>query len=124
MERKKIKIRKKVDAEDSWREYFASIQQVCPWSLPAYEKGKIKITQWQNTPEELSGYLAIVYVYFTRPQRLRKIHNTLNDTTESEWLWSHPEMGGHSSPVPCLIQQDPEQLRKIRDAIRTKQSND
>ena len=68
----------------------------------------------------LADLHARVYVHFVRPQRLRVLHNELNDSTEYEWLWSHPEMGGHSAPLPCLIQQDAQQLERIRNALQTK----
>ena len=46
----------------------------------------------------------------------------MNDTRpEEEWLFSHPMYGGHSTPVPILIQQDLEVLTKARRGKATKQ---
>lgn len=115
----KRKTRKKVDAEDNWLKYFQSIQSVCPWSLPAYKSGLIDITHWQRTVLPLANCTARVYVHTVTPGTLRTIHNGLNDTTEYEWLWSHPDCGGHSAPMPCLIQQDKQQLERIRRALQT-----
>ena len=36
---------------------------------------------------------------------------------QSEWLWSHPEHGGDSTPIPVLIQQDKKQLEQLRAAV-------
>tara|TARA_B100000085_G_C18406331_1_gene456761 strand:- start:191 stop:337 length:147 start_codon:yes stop_codon:yes gene_type:complete len=45
----------------------------------------------------------------------------MNDTRpEEEWLFSHPMYGGHSTPVPILIQQDLEILTKARRGKATK----
>ena len=39
----------------------------------------------------------------------------MNDERPTEeWLYSHPRYGGHSTPVPVLIQQDYELLQKAR----------
>ena len=41
----------------------------------------------------------------------------LNAQTEIyQWLWSHPEQGGASTPVPVLIQQE----RALLDGLRKK----
>lgn len=112
---KRKKKRKRVADAADWAGYFESIRSVCPWSLPSYTKGGIAITHWQREAQPLGDLDARVYVHFVRPQRLRVLHNELNETTEWEWLWSHPEMGGHSAPLPCLIQQDAEQLERIRN---------
>tara|TARA_R110001606_G_scaffold315890_1_gene462686 strand:- start:299 stop:589 length:291 start_codon:yes stop_codon:yes gene_type:complete len=61
------------------------------------------------------------YVY-TWPDKsaewLETMSEGLNDIyPDSEWLWSHPEQGGESTPVPCLIQQDAHQLNTIREKI-------
>ena len=39
---------------------------------------------------------------------------------EEEWLFSHPMYGGHSTPIPILIQQDLEILTKARRGRVTK----
>ena len=39
-----------------------------------------------------------------------------------EWLYSHPQYGGHSTPVGVLIQQDLETLTKARKGNKHNES--
>ena len=44
--------------------------------------------------------------------------NELNEQqTIYQWLWSHPEQGGLSTPVPVLIQQERALLEGLREKI-------
>ena len=46
-----------------------------------------------------------------------------NDTRPSEeWLWSHPDFGHYSTPVPVLIQQDRTSLEKARKSYGKKEN--
>ena len=93
-----------------WTEYFASIVGVCPWSKAYWKQQKIDVQVWRGTGEikPLDDYVARMWIHRNASGRtLRNIHNRLNDVrTHEEWLYSHPQYGGHSTPVPVLIQQD------------------
>ena len=102
----------------NWSEYFASIISVCPWSKSYWLKQKIDVQQWQGehniTP--LEDYVARMWIHKHASGRLLcKVHNRLNDSRDhEEWLYSHPCYGGHSTPIPILIQQDLVILTKAR----------
>lgn len=115
MERKK---RKKAVEEVDWAHYFDSIRNVCPWSAPAYAKGKICIKIWKGKPEELEKNLAIVYVHKHASARLLKkiADRMMSARPAEEWLYSHPRFAGHSTEVPVLIQQDLASLHKARQS--------
>lgn len=41
--------------------------------------------------------------------------DALNESQQVyQWLWSHPDQGGHSTPVPVLIQQERALLEGLR----------
>lgn len=102
-------------AEADWTRYFESIKRWCPWSLVAWNQGLISITKW-NKPEPLGSNEARVYWADLNPRRLKKLCTKLdNADTECEWLWSHPNFGGRSTPIPVLIQQDRARLRELRE---------
>lgn len=105
-----------MDVEVNWEEYFESIQTVCPWSYSSWQKGKIDIV-YQTDPMPLQDFDARVYVVDIEPIDLNAYHEWLNDNTEDEWLWSHPEYAGNSAPVAILIQQDHKYLRMIRNKL-------
>lgn len=112
----KRKIGKKAAEEVDWANYFDSIRTVCPWSAPAYQKGKIKIKVWQGTPQDLEENLAIVYIHKHASARLlNKIADRMMSARPAEeWLYSHPRFKGHSTEVPVLIQQDLAHLSRAR----------
>ena len=105
----------------NWSEYFASIHAVCPWSRAYWAKQKIHIRKWNREQNivELDGYVARVWIHAQASgKQLCNIHHRLNDTRpHEEWLYSHPCYGGHSTPVPVLIQQDRTILERARNAI-------
>jgi len=105
-----------------WSSYFVSIVSVCPWSGAYWRKQKIDIKPWKSEIIPLDDYVARIYIHKNASGRqLKKIMERMNDTRpEEEWLFSHPMYGGHSTPVPILIQQDLEILTKARRGKATK----
>jgi len=101
-----------------WSEYFASIVSVCPWSKSYWRKQSIDIQYWKgiNNITPLENYVARMWIHTHASGRLLcKIHNRLNQCRlHEEWLYSHPCYGGHSTPIPVLIQQDLAILTKAR----------
>ena len=101
-----------------WSEYFASIVSVCPWSKSYWRKQTIDIQYWKgiNNITPLENYVARMWLHTHASGRLLcKIHNRLNQCRlHEEWLYSHPCYGGHSTPIPVLIQQDLAILTKAR----------
>ena len=102
--------------EVNWTEYFASIVSVCPWSRAYWSKKKIDVCEWTGRIQPLGENVARIYTHPRASARLlKKIMHRMNDERPTEeWLWSHPRYGGHSTPVPVLIQQDYELLQKAR----------
>ena len=104
--------------EVNWTEYFASIVAVCPWSKAFWAKQKIDIQRWRGeqriTP--LGDYVARMWLHPNASGRtLCNIHYRLNEQrTNEEWLYSHPQYRGHSTPTPVLIQQDITVLNNAR----------
>lgn len=110
------------DAVD-WLAYFKSIKGVCPWSLSAALQGRIRITDWHSQILDLGTDLAIVYRCTLNAQQLKTITDQLNlNYEELEFFWSHPSQGGHSTPIPIIIQQDHLHLEKIRILTKNTQS--
>lgn len=118
-------VKAKVAKEDStWVNYFAKIRGVCPWSYKLMDKILVIephiscINTW-STVFKASSHEAFVYKF---PQAsvtwLTNKCDQLNASQDfSEWLWSHPEEGGDSTHIPCLIQQDRAKLTTIRESI-------
>lgn len=101
-----------------WGEYFASIKSVCPWSRPYWLKQKIDVQQWRGSKKitELGNYVARVWLHeHASGRQLCNIHHRMNELRpHEEWLYSHPQYKGFSTPVPVLIQQNLEVLTKAR----------
>ncbi len=110
--------------EVNWIEYFASIVSVCPWSKAYWEKQKIDVAKWQGTinVKPLGDNVARIWIHKNASGRLLcNIHHKLNEERQDEeWLYSHPQYGGHSTPIPVLIQQDLKLLSKIRESLNGK----
>lgn len=104
------------DVAVNWQQYFESIKPVCPWSLSAWNKKEIHITNWQSHIIDLDSYQARIYIAPNHnPRQLKKMCNRFNTyRTNEEWLWSHPDFANHSTPVPVFIQQDRDKLTSIR----------
>jgi len=116
--------KEKAVAEVNWRQYFTDIKPVCPWAYRAMEQDKILTWQWSasqaNTVISLFKYSNYEALVFTCPDKDSKWLEAKCDEqnesqTELEWLWSHPEHGGDSTPVPCLILQDAKNLDDLRN---------
>ena len=122
---------RKNEAEVDWLNYFQSISKFCPWSLKSYKEGTMLITQfdkdilklneqnWSNLPWEVIVYL------LGDDLTLDAIDEYVAHRNESqykcEYLWSHPSFtkgGNNQTPVPVIIQQDREQLFKLRKEKR------
>jgi len=115
----------KVAKEDSeWVKYFARIRNVCPWSYRLMDS----ILVWENDETCLSTiaclfpstkFEAFVFVYKNKTaKQLEQLADKMNSKyTHSEFLWSHPNEGGDSTHVPCLIQQDRDKLEKLRENL-------
>jgi hypothetical protein len=107
--------------EVNWIEYFASIVSVCPWSKSYWKQQKIDIQKWTGIEnvKPLGEYVARIWIHrHASGRQLCNIHHRLNEQRQDEeWLYSHPQYGGHSTPIPVLIQQDFELLSNIRQGL-------
>ena len=105
-------------SKEQWSEYFASIVSVCPWSKSYWKQQKIDVQKWTGELhiKPLGEYVARMYIHANASGRiLCNIHHRMNDTRpHEEWLYSHPQYKGFSTPVPVLIQQNLEVLTKAR----------
>ena len=107
-----------MDEQVNWEEYFQKIRRVCPWSWVEYRKGNIDIAVG-NTPKPLANFAARIYIVdIVDHNELEEYHDYLNDTTDDEWLFSHPYYGGNSTGIPVLIQQDAKLLENARKYIK------
>ena len=113
--------------EVDWLQYFHSIKNVCPWSYESYTQGTTKITQfdsnilklneqnWRNLPWEVIVYQLGDDLTLDAIDEFVAIRNESQE--KCEYLWSHPSFtkgGKNQTPVPVIIQQDREQLLKLR----------
>lgn len=120
MEKKAAKEAARKDNID-WSEYFASIVSVCPWSKKYWKQQKIDIQKWRGTNniKPLGEYVARMWIHKNASgKQLCNIHHRMNkQRQDEEWLYSHPQYGGHSTPIPVLIQQNFKLLLKIRQGL-------
>ena len=83
-----------------------------------YKKDKIDFCKWQGESniKELGDYVARVWIHkHASGRRLCSIHNRMNEIREDEeWLYSHPQYKGDSTPLPVLLQQNLRILNKAR----------
>ena len=113
--------------EVNWLEYFHSIKHVCPWSYESYTNGTTKIIQfdsdilklneqnWRNLPWEVIVYQLGDDLTLDAIDEFVAIRNESQE--KCEYLWSHPSFtkgGRNQTPVPVIIQQDRENLLKLR----------
>tara|TARA_R110002020_G_scaffold164692_1_gene351546 strand:+ start:602 stop:955 length:354 start_codon:yes stop_codon:yes gene_type:complete len=110
--------------EVNWSEYFASIVSVCPWSKAYWLKQKIDVCKWTGEIKPLGSFVARIYLHpRASGRRLKKMMWRMNEgRPNEEWLYSHPQYGGHSTPVGVLIQQDLETLTKARKGNKNNES--
>jgi len=81
----------------------------------AWHKGKVDIVKTKRILP-LGDYRARIYIFNLSKRRLKKLCK-LRDQGECEWLWSHPEYGAYATPLPCLIQQNRQELTAIRSKL-------
>ena len=86
---------------------------MCPWSLPAWQQGRIDIVK-TKTIRPLGDYSARIYILDLTRRRLKKLCKQ-RDHGVDEWLWSEPSNGRYAAPVACLIQQDRATLTRLRN---------
>lgn len=117
--------------DKEWEAYFRSISKVCPWSLDAYMDGRIRIEQydpeqmawedmhWISHPEH--GMSAIIWVNAPNdPDLLDEIVQDWNQSEFCTYFWSHPahtKGGNNQTAMPCIIQQDTQQLTAARSSL-------
>jgi hypothetical protein len=115
-----------VKKDSLWLPYFQSIKNNCPWSLKAYMKEKILFLDWSDTTYltwtklfQSTKYEAFVFKCNEKSvEWLEAITQNLNDLEDgNEYLWSHPEEGGESTPVPVVICQDEQMLNELREKL-------
>lgn len=102
-----------------WLKYFKSIQRECPWSLAAYQQGLIDIVEYTGDILPLGKYSARVYCVDLANDAVEALALAL-DSGQDEWLFSYPGYGPYATEVSVLIQQNRQQLTKLR---RTQDAN-
>jgi hypothetical protein len=102
---------------NSWRDYFYSIREQCPWSWRAWQKDLIEIVPWQGSAKPLGNLEARVYTVDIDNSELKQLAHDL-DEGECEWLYSHPGLGPWATPVSVLIQQDRATLTLLRNNLK------
>ena len=113
--------KRKQDADNLvWHAYFENIRAVCPWSWSAWQRSLVSIEPWRGKPVKLEPFEARVYIHpHASSRRLDGLCNRFNLVQpEDEFLWSHPEHGGSSTPVPVIIQQDRQYLNSLRTVAK------
>ena len=104
-----------------WTEYFKSIRTECPWSYAAWLKDQIDIVFYAAERLPLGNFQARIYVINAPTETVEAIAGSFNASdTESEWLFSYPGYGLWATPVPVLIQQNRNQLQRLREQIEIK----
>jgi len=99
-----------------WLAYFKSIRLECPWSLQAYQTGRIDICEYSGHAIPLGNYEARVYVINAPEATVEAICAALN-YGEDEWLFSYPGYGPFATPVSVLIQQNRARLQELRTKL-------
>ena len=117
-----------VSSDVSWAtNYFAKIRGVCPWSYKAHMKDNILFIEgggercygtWSYIYKS-SNKEAFVFIEKNKtPKELDAICLKYEKIYKHvEWLWSHPNEGGDSTPVPVIIIQDKSTLQNLREKV-------
>jgi hypothetical protein len=101
-----------------WLEYFKSIRSECPWSYAAYIHGKIDIVEYTGSKIPLGDYSARMYLINAPDSTVTAIAEGFDYTDlECEWLWSYPGYGDYATPVSVLIQQNRQELKRLRSRL-------
>ena len=117
-----------VSSEVSWAtNYFAKIRGVCPWSYKTHMKDNILFIEGGG--ERCYGTWSYIYkssnkeafVFIEKGKNSEEL-NAICEKYEKiykhvEWLWSHPDEGGDSTPVPVIIIQDKSRLQTLREKV-------
>jgi hypothetical protein len=115
------------NVEVSWAtNYFAKIRGVCPWSYKAHMKDNILFIEGGS--DKCFGTYANIYKATTKEAFVFIMNKTSEELDEIckkyekiyehvEWLWSHPDEGGDSTPVPTIIIQDKARLQTLREKV-------
>lgn len=104
-----------------WLEYFQRIKTVCPWSLAAYQQGRIDFVKWQGQPKAIDNWSARIYTTKLNRRRLKKLCQQLDrEDHECAWLWSCKGYGPFATEIAILIQQPRPILELLRQKITEK----
>ena len=120
--------------EVNWKNYFASISDVCQWSSKAYQSGKLTITEFTSFTNILKNdvtwnkkYSAILYTEV--PQDIDRLVSFVEQANALSkncvYFFSHPDHTkgkNKQTPIPCIIQQDKKKLYQIRYYEKKKRS--
>ena len=102
----------------NWLEYFKSIRSECPWSYAAYIRGLIDIVDYTGVKLPLGPYQARMYIVHQSNSVVTALAEGFDYTdTESEWLYSYPGYGEYATPVSVLIQQNRNELTRLRTQL-------
>tara|TARA_X000001316_G_C922311_1_gene37392 strand:- start:474 stop:857 length:384 start_codon:yes stop_codon:yes gene_type:complete len=114
--------------EVNWREYFGSIQNVCPHSLESFDSGRIKFVPfnllftecvWRTIVEDFD-----VVVFEAEEVELGLLKNIGNyierKHKDLEMFYSYPNEGENSTPIPILLLQRKTILDKARKEYKEK----
>lgn len=108
-------------------DYFDKIKGVCPWSFRAMKNDNILFIE--NGGNKCYGTWSYIYkasnkeafVFIEKdktPKELDEICEKYEKIYKHvQWLWSHPDEGGDSTPVPTIIIQDKARLQTLREKI-------
>jgi hypothetical protein len=120
----KVKGSQDQNVEVNWREYFASINHVCKWSLKYWDRGEIDVVKSPKRFRYQPLQKAVARVYYNTEWTSRQLEELADAHNakypDEEWLWSSPEYKGNSTPVPVVIQQDRGLLEQARREYKQK----
>ena len=93
LQKRKDEDDRSVQNEDSWKEYFERISDVCPWSLEAFNNNEIQFFEEINSIRKLGNNKANLYILSNfSVDDIYELAEELDELYEEyEFLWSHPE---------------------------------
>lgn len=101
----------------NWTEYFRSIREACPWSGVYYGQGRIEISRWRRRILPLSNLRARVYTYTDSLRRLKHQVKQIEPLHPEYIFFISQPSWPNGTPQLCVIQQDREELQKLRHSI-------